>query len=170
MILLLPLLKYLGSQVCITLSSRLLFVCMWDWSLHSVFWACKAGALLLEPLLQSTLLWLVIYLAVLGIKPRASCMLILRHWATSPALALVSLQMAVLKTVCPGWPWTPVLPISTSWVARITGVSHWCPAWADFLLLNKFNQCTYYYSRSFQTTFICFNMTWFFCRGKMPIT
>jgi hypothetical protein len=28
-------------------------------------------------------------------------------------------------TVCSGWFWTLILLISVSWVARITGVSHW---------------------------------------------
>jgi hypothetical protein len=27
-----------------------------------------------------------------------------------------------------GWLWTSILPISASWVAGITSVSHWCPA------------------------------------------
>jgi hypothetical protein len=31
----------------------------------------------------------------------------------------------VSRTVCPGWLWTMILLISVSWVARITGVSHW---------------------------------------------
>jgi hypothetical protein len=26
---------------------------------------------------------------------------------------------------CPGWPWTTIVPISASKVARITDVSHW---------------------------------------------
>jgi hypothetical protein len=30
----------------------------------------------------------------------------------------------VLWTICLGWPWTTILPISASWVARITGISH----------------------------------------------
>jgi hypothetical protein len=29
------------------------------------------------------------------------------------------------RTGCPGWLWTAILLISASWVARITGVSHW---------------------------------------------
>jgi hypothetical protein len=31
----------------------------------------------------------------------------------------------ILQTICPGWLWTSILLISASWVARITGVSHW---------------------------------------------
>jgi hypothetical protein len=34
----------------------------------------------------------------------------------------------VLQTICLGWPWTTILLISASWVARITGVSHQRPA------------------------------------------
>jgi hypothetical protein len=30
-------------------------------------------------------------------------------------------------TICPGWLQTAILLISVSWVARITGVSHWHP-------------------------------------------
>jgi hypothetical protein len=33
----------------------------------------------------------------------------------------------VLQTICPG---LAILLVSASWVARITGVSHWCPAYA----------------------------------------
>jgi hypothetical protein len=31
-------------------------------------------------------------------------------------------------TICPSWFWTMILLISASWVARITGMSHWYPA------------------------------------------
>jgi hypothetical protein len=34
-----------------------------------------------------------------------------------------------LWTVCLGWFWIMILLISASWVARITGVSHWYPAY-----------------------------------------
>jgi hypothetical protein len=37
-------------------------------------------------------------------------------------------QDKVSRTVCPGWLRTFILLISASQVARITGVSHWCPA------------------------------------------
>jgi hypothetical protein len=30
----------------------------------------------------------------------------------------------VSETICLGWLWTMILPISASWVARIIGVSH----------------------------------------------
>jgi hypothetical protein len=33
----------------------------------------------------------------------------------------------VLRTVCPGWPWTMILSISASKVVIITGVNHWHP-------------------------------------------
>jgi hypothetical protein len=32
-----------------------------------------------------------------------------------------------LQTICLGWPWTMILLISVSQVARITVLSHWCP-------------------------------------------
>jgi hypothetical protein len=38
-------------------------------------------------------------------------------------------------TICPGWLRTAILLISASWVARITGVSHCCPAVYSPLLL-----------------------------------
>jgi hypothetical protein len=47
-----------------------------------------------------------------------------------------------LWTICPSWLQTVILLISASWVARITGVSHWCPAlfifvWSLWLSLQK---------------------------------
>jgi hypothetical protein len=33
-----------------------------------------------------------------------------------------------LQTIYPSWTWPAILLISTSWVARITGVSHLHPA------------------------------------------
>jgi hypothetical protein len=38
-----------------------------------------------------------------------------------------------LWTICLGWPWTVILLISVSQVARIIGVSHWCPAQVIFM-------------------------------------
>jgi hypothetical protein len=46
---------------------------------------------------------------------------------TSSPFALLILDMAgggVSRTISPGWPWTMILPITASHVARITGVSH----------------------------------------------
>jgi hypothetical protein len=49
--------------------------------------------------------------------------------ATPPALFCDGfLQDRASRTICPGWLWTVSLLISASWVARITGVSHWLPA------------------------------------------
>jgi hypothetical protein len=36
-------------------------------------------------------------------------------------------------TICSGWLWTMILLISASWVARITGLSHWHLAGYTFL-------------------------------------
>jgi hypothetical protein len=32
-------------------------------------------------------------------------------------------------SICLGWPQTSIILISASWIAGITGVSHWCLAW-----------------------------------------
>jgi hypothetical protein len=34
----------------------------------------------------------------------------------------------VLWTIFPGWAWTSILPITVTQVAKITGVTHQCPA------------------------------------------
>jgi hypothetical protein len=51
-------------------------------------------------------------------------------WATPPAQFFVIgfFWDRVSWTIYPGWLWTVILLISASWVARITGVSHWCLA------------------------------------------
>jgi hypothetical protein len=43
----------------------------------------------------------------------------------------------VSQTICQGWLRTSILLISVSSVARITGMSHQCPAYK--CLLNKYN-------------------------------
>jgi hypothetical protein len=35
----------------------------------------------------------------------------------------------VSRTICLGWLWTAILLFSATWVARITGMSHWHLAW-----------------------------------------
>jgi hypothetical protein len=51
-----------------------------------------------------------------------------------------------LWTVCPRWLWTTILLISASWVARITGMSHWHPAcdWVLRVFKNMFWICKYF--------------------------
>jgi hypothetical protein len=50
-------------------------------------------------------------------------------WTTPPALFCEEIfQDRVSWTICPGWLWTAILLISGFWVARISGVSHRCPA------------------------------------------
>jgi hypothetical protein len=44
------------------------------------------------------------------------------HHLQYPDFLLVDVQ--VWRTFCPGWPLTTILPISTSQVAKITGLSH----------------------------------------------
>jgi hypothetical protein len=76
------------------------------------------------------------FLVVLGFELRAS------HlpdrwsitWATPLALfCVVYFQDRILLTISLGWLWTSILLISASWVARITGVSHWCLAVWHFM-------------------------------------
>jgi hypothetical protein len=62
--------------------------------------------------------------AVLGLELRAFP---LSH-STSPIFCDRVFRDSVLKTICSGWLQTTILLISASWVARITGVSHWHPA------------------------------------------
>jgi hypothetical protein len=45
----------------------------------------------------------------------------------------------ISQTIYPRWLQTVVLPISASQVARITSMSHWCPAW------NTSNSCLFFY-------------------------
>jgi hypothetical protein len=45
-----------------------------------------------------------------------------------------------LLTICPGWPWMASLLISACQVARITGVSHQCPAHDTFFKWRMPNQ------------------------------
>jgi hypothetical protein len=50
-------------------------------------------------------------------------------WATPPVLFLWSIfQDRASQTIYLGWLQTAILLISNSWVARITDVSHQCPA------------------------------------------
>jgi hypothetical protein len=54
-------------------------------------------------------------------------------WATPPVLFRDGFfQDRVSWTICPSWLWTEILLISISWIARITGVSHW--HWLHYLL------------------------------------
>jgi hypothetical protein len=44
------------------------------------------------------------------------------------------------QTICLGWPWTTILPISASQVIRITGMSYWCSA--IYILFIIILECT----------------------------
>jgi hypothetical protein len=44
--------------------------------------------------------------------------------------------MGVLWTICPGWLGTTILPISASWVGKITGMSHLHPVAEILHMLN----------------------------------
>jgi hypothetical protein len=47
------------------------------------------------------------------------------------------------RTICQGWLWTAIFLISASWVAKITGVSHWRPA--IFFFLQNSEPSIYFY-------------------------
>jgi hypothetical protein len=65
------------------------------------------------------------FLLVTGFELRASHLLDIHftNWATLPALFCVGYDR-VSWTISWGWLCTSILPISATWVARITGVSH----------------------------------------------
>jgi hypothetical protein len=75
------------------------------------------------------LLWVFFFfffLAALGFELRASCL----SYSTSPFLwFFFFFQDRVSKTICRGWLRTTILLISTSWEARLTGVSHHLSGW-----------------------------------------
>jgi hypothetical protein len=73
--------------------------------------------------------YLFIYLAVLGLKLRAFT---LSHFASPSCDGCF--WNRVSQTICQGWLQTAILLISASWIARITGMSHWYPAqWHLFI-------------------------------------
>jgi hypothetical protein len=52
-------------------------------------------------------------------------------------------QDRILRTILLGWLWTAILLIFGSWVARITGVSHWLKLYPFLRITNiPFNRCT----------------------------
>jgi hypothetical protein len=69
--------------------------------------------------------------------------------------ALVTLEMVVSQTLCLDWPQTAILPISTSQVARITGMIHQHPATLYFLSLILYYTPTYKKS-SLQNSMPCY--------------
>jgi hypothetical protein len=48
---------------------------------------------------------------------------------------------SILRTICLGWLQTTILLISASWVASVTGVSHWRPAWAFIFICASLFVC-----------------------------
>jgi hypothetical protein len=72
--------------------------------------------------------------SVLGLELRTSSLLgrPFTTWATSPALfwcmCVGYFQDRTSQSTYLGWPWTVILLISASFLARIPGVSHWRPA------------------------------------------
>jgi hypothetical protein len=70
--------RWRGKTVKINTQSPHPFFCVWDWGLNSGLHACTAGAVLLEPHLQSILFWSFWrwgfheLFAWAGLKPRSS--------------------------------------------------------------------------------------------------
>jgi hypothetical protein len=100
---------------------------LWNLSWCTITWQ-KAENLMLQE---------AFFFAVLGFKLRASCLL--GRCSTTritPSVLFCAgyFQDRVSQTLCPGWPRTVILLIFASWVARITGVSHWPPAKKPFFL------------------------------------
>jgi hypothetical protein len=52
----------------------------------------------------------------------------LSHQLHQPCFVLGIFQDRVSQIICPGWPQTVILLISASQVARVIGISEWCPA------------------------------------------
>jgi cytochrome bd-type quinol oxidase subunit 1 len=90
------------------------------------------------PLIILIICGVLLMVVVLVFELRASC-LQSRHYTAGaiPTIhfAVFTLEMGVLQTICPGWPWTVILQISSSHIARITGMGHWCPALLFILML-----------------------------------
>jgi hypothetical protein len=87
------------------------FIFLCDWSLNSGLCVSKPGALLLEPHLQSILL----------------------YYFGDGVLQTIILEMESCKLLCPGCPGSLILLILASQKARITGMSHW--HWAIITIL-----------------------------------
>jgi hypothetical protein len=76
------------------------------------------------------------FFVVLGFEFRALHLLgrCCTIWATLPALFCVRcLRDWVSWSICLDWLQTMFLLISASWIVRITGMSHWCLAWFEFI-------------------------------------
>jgi hypothetical protein len=76
--------------------------------------------------------WTIIFLFVL---PHVAGMTSMSH----QSLALV--EMGRHELFCLAWPQTAILQISTSWVARLTGVSHCTLLDTQFFFFIKSNAC-----------------------------
>jgi hypothetical protein len=75
-------------------------------------------------------LFVFFFLAALGLELRASHLLgLLGRWSITCATLFVLgfFKIGIHELLASGWLWTTVLPISASWVARITGVCHQHP-------------------------------------------
>jgi hypothetical protein len=97
---------------------------------HLNFFLWKVPFTLLRSLAHF-FIWSLIYLffMVLGIEQKASN---LSH-STIPFLMMGLFQERVSRTICHWWLGTTLLLISASWLAKITGMSHWHPVGIHFL-------------------------------------
>jgi hypothetical protein len=90
-------------------------------------------------------------------------------WATPPALFFFFFEGffwdRVFQTICSGWLQTVILLISASWVARITSVSHQCPAggigfWTQgCLLARQVLYCFWHATSPYNNTFLLAKIT-----------
>jgi hypothetical protein len=90
--------------------------------------SCLSGFPILKIGRSHVLFWfggLVWFLVGLGFELRVSYLQI-RHSTASATLQ--SILLCAFWTICLGWSPTSNLSILASLAARITGVSHWCPA------------------------------------------
>jgi hypothetical protein len=101
-------------------------------------------------LINSQFQWLVLgFFEVLGIESRAFT---LSH-STIPFFCDGYFRDRVSWTLCPGWLQTMIHLISASWVAKITGMSHWHPTTVSVLLaLIKVLAWARHYSKHWEQT------------------
>jgi hypothetical protein len=86
-----------------------------DLQLLLLFWGCS---------ITSSFIF-----SIVGLELRAYT---LSH-STSPFLWRIFFKIGSQELLCQGWVRTLILLISVSWVARITGLSHQCPALLSIL-------------------------------------
>jgi hypothetical protein len=90
------------------------------------------------------LLWLLLLLLLLvALEFELGASRLLGSYSASPFNMMRFFKIGSQELLSQAWLWTMILLISASWVARITGVSPWCPAW-PFTSVLIFN-CHFYH-------------------------